>query len=195
MFYSWDIQPETVEQDTVIQALYKEAVIALENTPEKTVYHSMSQDIDSLGLLVTITIYTQTNEFDENGERILLSEVTDISSSCTFSISNTKDAFAESDTAEIKIYPISSTVSVGSYQITFVPLMGDANQDGLINSSDASTVLSYYALSSMGNEINLTENQFKVSDVNSDSSINSSDASSILAYYAQLSSGGQPEWE
>lgn len=65
--------------------------------------------------------------------------------------------------------------------------LGDVNDDGFVDSGDASLILSEYALLSTGADSSFTDAQRAAADVNSDSIIDSSDASSILAYYAMAS--------
>lgn len=69
--------------------------------------------------------------------------------------------------------------------------LGDVNNDGSINSTDASLVLEQYGLLSTGKNATITENQLKAGNVNDDSSVDSSDASAILAYYGFNSTGGK----
>ena len=69
-------------------------------------------------------------------------------------------------------------------------LLGDVNEDGSVDSSDASIVLAEYALLQTGKEPILTKKQSLAADVNKDEAIDSSDASNILGYYAYISTGG-----
>ncbi|MDE5945782.1 MAG: hypothetical protein K2G63_00540 [Oscillospiraceae bacterium] len=73
-------------------------------------------------------------------------------------------------------------------------MLGDANDDGIIDASDASFVLSLYTQSSSGVVIEFTEKQSIACDVNQDGVIDASDASSILSYYAMSSTGQNPEF-
>lgn len=189
MFYDWDIRPETVTQDTEIHALYTEAVISLDSIPSKTLYSFDDSTVDSSGMKVTITISIQTKNLDNNGNRIMDVQQTDISSTCTLVPNNAKEAFKNSDIAEIKIYPISSSVAVGSYNINLDILRGDINGDDQINASDASEVLRHYATYSIGVDDKLTEFQIRKADFNNDGIVNASDASEILKYYTEKSSG------
>lgn len=66
-------------------------------------------------------------------------------------------------------------------------ILGDVNNDGQINASDASSVLSYYAMISTNKDGGYTEEQKLAADVNNDSQINAVDASCILSYYAYVS--------
>lgn len=70
-------------------------------------------------------------------------------------------------------------------------LLGDVDLDGFVNSSDASLVLSAYAVVATGGESPLEDIQKSAGDVNYDGAIDSSDASSILAYYAYIATGGE----
>lgn len=67
-----------------------------------------------------------------------------------------------------------------------VQLFGDINNDGMINSIDASDILAYYAMLSTSGE-RAYELDFNIADVNYDGYINSVDASIILSYYAFIS--------
>ena len=66
-------------------------------------------------------------------------------------------------------------------------LLGDVDNDGQINSVDASSVLAYYARISTNQEGRYDKKQILAADVNNDGSVNSVDASKILAYYAYVS--------
>ncbi|MCC8015703.1 MAG: glycoside hydrolase family 88 protein [Eubacterium sp.] len=59
-------------------------------------------------------------------------------------------------------------------------VLGDVNDDGIINSADATRILLYYA-----QRIELNETALKAADVNGDGAVNSADATRILLYYAQ----------
>lgn len=66
-------------------------------------------------------------------------------------------------------------------------LAGDVNNDGMVDSSDASDVLSEYAGTSTGSPVLFTKKQLITGDINGDESIDSSDASQILTIYAKNS--------
>lgn len=70
-------------------------------------------------------------------------------------------------------------------------LLGDVNEDGKVDSADASLVLSEYAAMSTGGKTTLTAQQAFNGDVNFDCSINSTDASDILAYYGYASTSSE----
>ncbi len=67
---------------------------------------------------------------------------------------------------------------------------GDVNNDGTIDSIDASSVLAHYAAVSTGGKSSFSAEQIKAADVNKDEKSDSIDASLILAYYAHTSTGG-----
>ncbi len=69
-------------------------------------------------------------------------------------------------------------------------MLGDVNGDGMVDSSDASLVLTEYSLLSTGKNGNFSESVKKLADLNKDEITDSSDASLILAYYAHVSTGG-----
>ena len=73
--------------------------------------------------------------------------------------------------------------------------LGDVNQDGRVDSSDASTVLIEYALIQTGINSWLTDEQKVAADVNKDGTVDATDASRILVYYAEISIGKKPSWD
>lgn len=68
--------------------------------------------------------------------------------------------------------------------------LGDINADGLINSSDATLILSNYSAIATGGDSTFSAEQTKAADINNDGKCDSIDASLILAYYAHTSTGG-----
>lgn len=72
--------------------------------------------------------------------------------------------------------------------------LGDINNDGSIDSFDASLVLSMYSQLSSNSEVEFTEEQLKAADVNGDGRIDSADASGILKYYSMASMNLIPEF-
>lgn len=69
-------------------------------------------------------------------------------------------------------------------------LLGDVNDDGSVDSSDASDVLAEYSRLQTGKESGFTDVQVSVGDVNGDGAIDSSDASEILRFYSYVQTGG-----
>ena len=75
-------------------------------------------------------------------------------------------------------------------------LLGDANLDKKVDSSDASAVLGEYSeLATSGKSTFTVFQQKKNADVNFDGKIDSKDASDILAYYSFCSTGGKGTME
>lgn len=74
-------------------------------------------------------------------------------------------------------------------------MLGDVNEDGMVDSSDASLVLAEYAKIQTGGAGEFTNIQYKAADVNNDNVVDSSDASKILSYYAMVSTGKKPTWD
>lgn len=72
---------------------------------------------------------------------------------------------------------------------------GDVNEDGKIDSLDASMVLTEYAAVATQQPSTLTENQKKAADVNEDGKVDALDASKILEYYADAATGKTPSWD
>lgn len=72
-----------------------------------------------------------------------------------------------------------------------VSMYGDVNNDGSVDSTDASDVLIEYAAMSTGLYSTMNMIQKKAADVNYDGIIDSSDASAILTYYSHVSTGGK----
>lgn len=72
---------------------------------------------------------------------------------------------------------------------------GDVNEDGKVDSADASLVLSEYGLIQTGGNLTFTDAQKKTADVNKDGKTDSSDASKILEYYGAVSTGKNPTWD
>ncbi len=98
-----------------------------------------------------------------------------------------KWAVADKENQSINFY----TVDLNNFsQTTTNDMLGDVNGDGMVDSSDASLVLTEYALLSTGKNGTFSESVKKLADLNKDGITDSSDASLILAYYAHVSTGG-----
>ncbi|MDE5618986.1 MAG: hypothetical protein K2I80_00460 [Ruminococcus sp.] len=67
--------------------------------------------------------------------------------------------------------------------------LGDINDDGFIDSVDATAVLMEYAKLSASNIGTFDENQRKAADLNKDGFTDSVDATLIMMYYAYISAG------
>ncbi|MBE6856218.1 MAG: hypothetical protein E7500_02150 [Ruminococcus sp.] len=118
-FLCWDQMPETAEEDLDIHALYEEARIDLVSLPNLLSYDTKTGPIDLTGLSVTVTITSQTAEFDDDGQRICKTNVVDVSESCETVPADLDTAFAESDTADVSIYPAGSATAITTYTISY----------------------------------------------------------------------------
>lgn len=74
-------------------------------------------------------------------------------------------------------------------------VLGDVNGDNSVDASDASLILTEYAMTSTGASATFDARQRAAADVNKDKLVNSSDASKVLGYYAEISTGGKPSWD
>lgn len=70
-----------------------------------------------------------------------------------------------------------------------IPL-GDVDNDGCIDSADASLILLAYAQLSTHGVSQLSEEQALAADVDSDGCVDATDASAVLSYYSYTSTGG-----
>ena len=66
-----------------------------------------------------------------------------------------------------------------------VPELGDVNFDGVLDISDASSILTYIANELIGSKVNLTQSHYAIYDYNLDGNIDSADVSQILTYCAE----------
>ena len=69
-------------------------------------------------------------------------------------------------------------------------ILGEANDDGTIDASDASEILSMYTKNTL-NKTTPSSTELSRCDVNGDGKINSVDASYVLAYYAYKQTSGK----
>lgn len=99
---------------------------------------------------------------------------------------------AESNTYNPVIYSFygSPAKSYAENNSISYKMIGDVNEDLLLNSSDASSILSDYASVSAGADSSFNHVQSICADINRDGIINSADASAVLLKYAEISSGG-----
>lgn len=74
-------------------------------------------------------------------------------------------------------------------------VLGDIDDNGTVDSSDASLVLAEYTLHMTGKRTTFSSRQRDAADVTGDGSIDPSDASEILKYYADISTGKNPSWD
>ena len=195
-FFQWSCDTTSVTSDIAVQALFVRMTIEGSAAPAKTEYYSKSGKIKTDGLKVTITKYTQLREKDENGAFITQTEITDISDGCSVVPDTLDKAFADGNTAAVKILPPASNRAIVSYDISLFDGLGDVNYDGLVDSSDASSIFIIYAIQSTGGDPKLTEEKKLRCDVDRNGSIDSTDASLILRFYTEkLTSATTISWD
>lgn len=98
------------------------------------------------------------------------------------------------------VYPDSSnlqnlTISIKDKPGTTLPdddfyELGDVDQNGTIDASDATLTLQTYSEYSTNQPVSISSAQLKAADTNQDGKIDSSDGTNILSYYSFLSTGG-----
>lgn len=79
-------------------------------------------------------------------------------------------------------------ITVGDGAPTGSYVLGDTNEDGVVDAIDASAILTFYAQSSVS-DVEITDFIKNVYDVNKDGIIDATDASAVLTYYALSSTG------
>lgn len=143
---------------------------------QKIIIYALSSD-------VTATVYVKD---ETTGETV------------SFDVSVVSEQSTTTTTATTAEITVTTTTTVNG-DITDTPeteaSLGDVDNDGAVNSSDASSVLAEYALIATGGASTLTEEQKTAADVNKDGVVDSSDASSILSYYAYTATGGKDSIE
>ncbi len=195
-FSQWSEYPETVTEDVTIHALSVKMTIECSSKPSKTEYFSKSGKVNTNGLKVTITKYTQLPEKDKNGSFITDIEVTDISDACTTVPAVIDKAFLTDNTASVSIIPPNSNRAIVTYDINYFEGLGDVDGNGSVDASDASEILKYYAMFLTGNPPTLTEQQRLTCDVDRNNVIEASDAVVIQIYYAaSLTSYEEISWD
>lgn len=71
--------------------------------------------------------------------------------------------------------------------VTVGGMLGDVNDDGMINAEDASAILIHYASVSTDGTGTISDDKIFIADYNNDGFIDSQDATDILIYYAEIS--------
>ena len=69
-------------------------------------------------------------------------------------------------------------------------MLGDVNEDGMVDAKDSSEVLVYYSRMSTDMEYELSSAQYTAADVNTDKMVDAKDALLILDYYSFTATGG-----
>ncbi|MDE6775860.1 MAG: hypothetical protein K2J37_06175 [Ruminococcus sp.] len=112
----------------------------------------------------------------------------------TITISSEPPATLQTTSTEIPAATTAPITTAASQPVDEYTL-GDIDNDGKIDASDASAVLVAYSRLSTGLTSGLDNHQSLAADVNFDKKIDSTDASKILSYYAVSSTGGTPSWD
>ncbi|MBR5513324.1 MAG: hypothetical protein IKV85_04975 [Ruminococcus sp.] len=186
-FNGWSMYPASVTEDLAIHALFIRMNIQCAETPKKNEYYSDKGNINTDGLSVIITKYTQLPQRDENGAFITHKEVIDITETCSVSPATVAEAFKGGNKAQVRITPPGSNKAILKYDITQFQGLGDINSDESVNSSDASAILELYADISTGGKVDITDEKMLVYDINRDTTVDAADSSVILEYYAASS--------
>lgn len=195
-FSSWDITPSFADKDYTIHALSKTATITFNKPPKKYRYFSTKGNVILDGLDVSVKMAVQKPERDQKGNYIVEENIVDISASCKASPASLSEAFANSDTATITVYPLGDKKSICQFEITCFRDLGDVNEDGNVNSIDASALLNAYANMAASKDYTVSDKFIKLADVNMDGNVNARDASYILNYYAKTSTTTEfMDWE
>lgn len=143
-FHTWSSTPETISEDTTVQALYKKAYISTEGIPTKTEYYSKGAEIRLDGLSVLITLEIQTPVTDEDGNYYVDTQTENIIDNC-YVEKSLEELFADDKKATVNVIPSGDDKPIFSYEITLFDSLGDANGDGIINAVDASFISGVYA--------------------------------------------------
>ena len=195
-FSSWDMTPAVADKDYTLHSLSKTAKIYYTKKPDKYRYFSTNGKVILDGMQVYIDLSVQTPKKDKNGNYISEEKTIDISSSCVAKPVALSAAFAKSDNATISVYPLGDNKPIFSFDIICYRDLGDVNEDGMIDSVDASMVLNIYANIAASRTYKPTEKLKKLSDVNMDNKVDVLDASIILEYYAVASTAKSfMDWE
>lgn len=157
----------TVSSITTEQS-YSWYFTGLQNSGKRSIYPTQTGHV-----AIAATILNTMGRTDEKGT--LLRN--------TFQSIENKDSYPAYALAEFKkVVDLNKTTDV---------ILGDADGNGVIDSSDASLVLKDYASTSTGSSTILSSTQKESADVNSDGIVDSSDASTILKFYSYTSTGGE----
>ena len=193
-FSSWSQTPETFTEDMDIQALYKKMTISLDREPYVTKYNSTKTNIKLNGLSVKITALTQNPEKNSRGEYIVSTETLEITDKSVAVPDTAQEAFAEGNTAQIKVYPVVFDRPILVYEVQLMENLGDTDMDGFVTSTDASNILEFYASAATGEPLDIPEEDLQRYDVDLNGKVDSADASFCLAYYAASATGAVPDW-
>lgn len=139
------------------------------------------------GTTTTTSAATTTTTTSTSTSTSTSSTTTTSTSTSTSSTTTTSTSTSTSNTTT------TTSISTATSTTTTVSSdnLGDVNDDGTVDSRDASMVLSEYALASTGGSPSFSQEQRNRADANSDNIVDSRDASLILSYYAYMATGGK----
>ena len=78
------------------------------------------------------------------------------------------------------------TGAISKVKLIDLPMYGDMDSDGTVDSADASKVLEHYAAIVNGGAATLSDEVIDLADINGDRSVDAADASLILVYYSAM---------
>ncbi|SFX96449.1 dockerin type I domain-containing protein [Ruminococcus sp. XPD3002] len=145
--------------------------------------------------------HIDSNEKGKNAELYIYKDgVQDDKITLTPDMGNIQYVFSTKDAQFVQFYY--KPTGNGEYAIADITLtaaekaapeytLGDVNEDGMINSSDATAILVAYSAMSTGEPSGLTDAQIIAADVDFNDKIDASDATGVLQYYSYLSTGGK----
>uniref|UniRef100_UPI0025EF40BE dockerin type I domain-containing protein n=1 Tax=uncultured Ruminococcus sp. TaxID=165186 RepID=UPI0025EF40BE len=138
----------------------------------------LNVDIDGDGVVDETWTAKKNETVKAADEKInITTTVSGVTTTSTTTSSSTKTI------SSTKINDVSTTTTT----LTSETVLGDVDNDGLINAVDASIVLTYYAMMSTNQKGDFNDTQKKAADVDKNGDINAVDASYILSYYAYTS--------
>lgn len=177
---STTITTTTTTSTTTVSAYHE---ITIDSLPTKTAYN-IGEELDLTG-----------GEFHSHGREENGSYFTSVRNSMTDNNNVDISEFDNSKAGTYKIYirmNYDNILAETYFEVTVSELLnlGDINNDGIIDSVDASMILTEYSNISTSGKGNFTTEQKQNSDINSDGIIDSVDASILLSYYAYISTGG-----
>ncbi len=185
-FSSWST-PELQEDGSyAVYALSQTAVFNVDDiiAPDRDLYYSRKGKVRLDGISIPLTITTQIDERDEDGNFKTVEKQEDVAASCYSEPATLEEAFAVGDIAPVSVYSPGEEKPLYSFNIYCQDYFGDVNLDSSVDSSDAALVLKYYAEVQADPTTERSADFFKAADVNRDSNFDSSDAAIILKGYA-----------
>lgn len=123
---------------------------------------------------------------------------------CDILMEDFEDTFSEEDLAAKAAIWLSQNPNVGNIYFNYGAsqniitdiTLGDVDQNRLIDTTDATNVLSYYANIAAGiSAADYNIAKYAAADIDKNGTVDINDATAILTYYAQKAAGLEPTWE